>query len=649
MLHAEHSPQVKQHIEEVLQPPSGRNSLILESWQRCTNAHQLDPTTLQKAVVLSSGELRCHQDEAEDMMHTARKGMEALYQQIHQIGYVVLLTNGSGITVDFIGDRTFDNQLHKSGLYLGADWNEERAGTCAVGTCIESEQAIVVHQTDHFDASHIDLTCSAAPIYAPDGRLSGVLDISALRSPEAKESQHMALRMVQIYSERIERSYFLHHFRDQLVFSFSYSPDFVDVVPEYLLAANASGVIIGFNNKFKREIAMQRDILGKLLEDFFDTTLDGLLAMQHLPSYQRVIRTRRLEQPIFVQIRLPERILTSTSQAIRPANPLDAIHGGDTQLQAMAGRLLKLINSRVNIILGGETGTGKEYLAQMIHDSSARADKPFIAINCAALPESLIESELFGYEQGAFTGSKRGGRVGLIEQANSGTLFLDEIGDMPLLLQSRLLRVLAEKELYPLGSSKKINLDLHVISATHQDLKTLISDGLFRADLYYRLSGAEFILPSLRQRNDFDWLLQRLLYDLQGSKTKAVNLQFQLEIMNKLKHYHWPGNIRELKNLLAYLVAVKPELGQTVELSDLPQGITLLSSTLLPPEESTTSTDKITSALNQSQPNNEALQLQLCLKRHHWNVSAAARELGVARMTIYRRMKRFDITLPWFE
>ncbi|MGB0849295.1 MAG: sigma-54-dependent Fis family transcriptional regulator, partial [Thiolinea sp.] len=279
-MYAEHSPQVIQHIEEVLQPPSGRDSLILESWQRCTDTHQLDPTTLQKAVVLSSGELRSHQDEIEDMMHTARMGMEDLYQQIHQIGYVVLLTNASGITVDFMGDRTFDNQLRKSGLYLGADWNEQRAGTCAVGTCIESEQAIVVHQTDHFDASHIDLTCSAAPIYAPNGQLSGVLDISALRSPEAKESQHMALRMVQIYSERIERSYFLHHFRDRLVFSFSHAPDFVDVVPEYLLATDANGVIVGFNNKFRQDIAQQSTILGRSLTEFFNTTLDELLAMQ---------------------------------------------------------------------------------------------------------------------------------------------------------------------------------------------------------------------------------------------------------------------------------------------------------------------------------------------------------------------------------
>lgn len=651
MLHTEHSSQIKQHIEEVLQPPLGRDSLILESWQRCTHTHQLDPTTLQKAVVLSSSELRCHQDEVEDMMHTARIGMEALYQQIHQIGYVVLLTNGAGITVDFIGDRTFDNQLRESGLYLGSDWNEEHAGTCAVGTCIESKQAVVVHQTDHFDASHINLTCSAAPIYAPDGRLSGVLDISALRSPEAKESQHMALRMVQIYSERIERSYFLHHFSSQLVFSFSHSPDFVDVVPEYLLATNASGVIIGFNNKFKQEVAQQSTILGKSLEDFFNTTLDDLLAMQHLPGYQRVIRTSRLQQPVFVQIRLPVGKLTSAPHAIKPDNPLDAFHGGDARLQMMTGRLLRLINSRVNIILGGETGTGKEYLASMIHRSSARSDKPFIAINCAAIPESLIESELFGYEQGAFTGGKRGGRVGLIEQANGGTLFLDEIGDMPLLLQSRLLRVLAEKELYPLGGSQKISLDLHVISATHQNLKTLITAGLFRADLYYRLSGAEFELPPLRERSDFDWLLKGILNDLQtNNDSEKRNLHFRAQIMEKLKQYHWPGNIRELKNLLSYLYAVKSESGQGVELSDLPQAISLLPLDLMASETKVTNTiitDEVATASTKGTPHNdEATQLQLSLQRHHWNISATARELGVARMTVYRRMKRLGVVLP---
>ncbi len=317
----------------------------------------------------------------------------------------------------------------------------------------------------------------------------------------------------------------------------------------------------------------------------------------------------------------------------------------------MTGRLLRLINSRVNIILGGETGTGKEYLASMIHQSSARSDKPFIAINCAAIPESLIESELFGYEQGAFTGGKRGGRVGLIEQANGGTLFLDEIGDMPLLLQTRLLRVLAEKELYPLGGSKKISLNLHVISATHQNLKTLITDGLFRADLYYRLSGAEFELPPLRERSDFDWLLQRILDDLQtNDNSKKRDLHFRAQIMEKLKQYHWPGNIRELKNLLSYLDAVKSDSDQSVELSDLPEDIALLRLGLMASDKkmaTTIMTDEVASTSTKIiSDNDEAMQLQLSLQRHHWNISATARALSVARMTIYRRMKRLGIVLP---
>lgn len=639
----ERSQQVRAHIDEVLRPTLlNRDALILDSWQRCQQIHGLDPTRLQKAVVLSSSELRCHQDEISALMHTARVGMEELYRQIHQIGYVVLLTNAQGITVDFIGDRTFDNQLRKSGLYLGADWNEGRSGTCAVGTCIASGQPIIVHQTDHYDASHINLTCSAAPIYAPDGKLQAVLDISALRSPQNKHSQYMALKMVQIFSERIERSYFFHHFRDHLIFSFSKVPDFLEVAPDYFLATDTNGCILGFNHRLRQELLKTNTLIGTSLEQFFEKTLEQLLGMQHLPLYQRVVRTRSQQLPLFFSVRMPEQHITFAKSPLI-AHPLDHTHGGDSALQSITQRLQRLLNSRVNIILGGETGTGKEYLARQMHACSARAGKPFIAINCAALPESLIESELFGYEQGAFTGSRRGGRIGLIEQANGGTLFLDEIGDMPLLLQSRLLRVLAEKELYPLGGSRRVALDLHVISATHQELTQLIAKGLFRVDLYYRLAGAEFILPALRARSDFDWLLARLQQAL--AQETSSELRFSPEALALMRQHTWPGNVRELKNLLAYLFAVKA--GQVVLPDDLPATMLHnaikfeLQQTLTPSLERLCTQD--TSPVAESMPDKA---LRQHLQQQHWNISAVARELGVARMTIYRQMKRQGIVPP---
>ena len=245
----------QQHIADVVRLathgaqalPTRHERLIRESWLRCVTEHRLDPTRMQEAVILPQARLREHQDQMEAFLHIARHGLESLYTQVAGLGYVVLLTDARGITVDFLGDLVFEPSLRKAGLYLGADWSEQHAGTCGVGTCISTGQALTVHLDDHFDATHIPLTCTSAPVFDSAGRLRAVLDISQLSSSQPKDSQHLALQLVKRYAQDIENAAFLHRHRRDWVLRLSRAPQFLDVQPEYLLALDADGRVVGHN------------------------------------------------------------------------------------------------------------------------------------------------------------------------------------------------------------------------------------------------------------------------------------------------------------------------------------------------------------------------------------------------------------------
>jgi transcriptional regulator of acetoin/glycerol metabolism len=284
------------------------------------------------------------------------------------------------------------------------------------------------------------------------------------------------------------------------------------------------------------------------------------------------------------------------------------------------------------VLLTGETGTGKEYFAKALHRSSARAKRPFVAVNCAAIPETLIESELFGHLPGSFSGAGPRGKRGLIQEADGGTLFLDEIGDMPLALQARLLRVLAEREVLPIGATRALPVDIRVISASLHDLEALVRAGRFRDDLYYRLNGATIPLPPLRERQDLDWLIDRMLRD--GESVVQIGDAARA----RLHEYRWPGNLRELRNALEYARAVCDD--GVIEPGDLPDEVAGGGARAHVPAP-------IVAAAPAVAPRgDDAALLVSYLRAARWNVSAVARQLGVARMTLYRRMRRFGITPP---
>ncbi|MDZ7856735.1 MAG: sigma-54-dependent Fis family transcriptional regulator [Sphaerotilus sp.] len=627
-------------------PAAARHDAIIRaSWQRCVHEHRLDPTRMQEAVILPQARLREHQEQMDAFLHIARHGLEALYQQVAGLGYVVLLTDARGVTVDFLGDLVLEPSLRKAGLYLGADWSEAHAGTCGVGTCLSTGEALTVHLDDHFDATHIPLTCTSAPVYDTRGQLNAVLDISQLSSHQPKESQHLALQLVKACAQQVENAAFLHRHRRDWVLRLSEAPQFLDVSPDYLLALDSSGRVIGHNRRAQRLFepvsGAMSTLIGQPLGRLLDVSLGELgRFMTGRAVEQRAVLRAGGRHRLFLSV-TPAPVSTPWSPAVdttprRPLPveqpvppPLQALSGGDTALDRQIARAARLVNSPVSLLVTGETGSGKEFFAKALHQSSQRRAGPFVAVNCAAIPETLIESELFGHLAGSFSGAGPRGKRGLIQEADGGTLFLDEIGDMPRGLQARLLRVLAEREVLPIGATRPVPVNLRVIAATHCPLEAMVREGRFREDLYYRLNGALFTLPPLREREDLDWLIDRLLAD---ATRPAAPPRLSADARAALHRHGWPGNLRELHNAIDYARTVCND--DVVRLDDLPDALTAGRR-----EPSVAVTPVPT-------PDEDADRLLQALRAARWNVSAVARTLGCSRMTLYRRMKRFGIASP---
>ncbi|MBI3146285.1 MAG: sigma-54-dependent Fis family transcriptional regulator [Pseudogulbenkiania sp.] len=649
----------RQHIERVLtvatqdsglSQDSSVYDLIKRSWARCVNDYGLDPADRRSARILTAHELRDHREQAEDFLHVARAGMEQLYKRVSSLGYVLLLTDAQGVTVDYIGNDALEKDLKKAGLYLGADWNEEHAGTCAVGTCIVEQAPLTCHRNDHFDATHISLSCNSAPLFQPDGEFMGVLDVSMLASPQARESQHLALHLTALYAQLIEDANFLRHFANRWILRLGTAWALVDVCGELMLAFDADGVVVGANSGARKRLGRAvlseagDGLVGRALTDLFKCTMDDIrrLTLAQGAGNGSVLST--YDHEIFYASVATPRItpkLAVTSD-VRPTPPLpacpalDRLAGDDRQMKRILEQSKRLVNKGVNILIHGETGTGKEVFAKALHESSERAARPFIAVNCAAIPDSLIESELFGYAPGTFTGARNKGMKGLIQQSDRGTLFLDEIGDMPLHLQTRLLRVLSEREVLPLGADKPVRVELTVVAASHRDLRKLIATGQFREDLYYRLCGATLFLPPLRERQDRRTLIERIFGEEAAQTGHTPRLSD--EVVERLMDYPWPGNVRQLRNVLRFALALSD--GGSVVVDDLPHELVEGMPCADAPATGAPFPD-----IDSPAPD-EAGALLAALKRNKWNVTAVATELGICRATVYRHMKKFNIMSP---
>ena len=586
--------------------------------------------------------------EQNRMLHThAVPAMETLYQQIVNTHNMVILTDADGVIVHSLGDDDFLEKADRVALKPGVAWSEQSKGTNAIGTAIAEKAPTLVHATQHYLAANHFLTCSAAPITDHRGNVIGVLDVSG----DQRSFHKHTMALVRMSALMIENQLFASAFEDAITLHFHVRPEFIGTLMEGIVSFNPGGRFLSANRSGLFQLglafsALQSHTFSSLfglpvsaLYDHYRTAAPGLLnlcmhngvrvygraqlrlaysALQHTLAHDDAAPT------------LPATVAPSPSHAASAARRLSGLRylrTGDPQLELVIDKVSKVLGRDIPILIMGETGTGKELLAQAIHNDSPRAMGPFIAVNCASIPETLIESELFGYEDGAFTGARKKGAIGKILQANGGTLFLDEIGDMPFGLQARLLRVLQERMVTPLGSSKSITVNVELICATNHNLRERMAKGLFREDLYYRLNGLVVKLPPLRERSDLETVVKKIL----AAEASGARYTVSPEILQLFKRHRWPGNFRQLTNLLRTATLMAGDEHE-ISLRHMPDDF--LDDVDM---EAAPDVDSIAGA-GANLEDMERSAILRSLEAHGGNVSATARALGVSRNTIYRKV-----------
>jgi transcriptional regulator of acetoin/glycerol metabolism len=615
--------------------------------------------------------------EQNRMLHNhAAPVMETLYDQIVNTHNMVILTDINGLIIHTLGDADFLEKADRVALTPGVIWSEESKGTNAIGTAIAEKAPALVHADQHYLEANGFLTCSAAPIFDVMGKVIGVLDVTG----DQHNFHRHTMALVRMSAQMIENQLFAVSFQDAVKLGFHSRPEFLGTLMEGIacftpggrfLSASSSGLFqLGLSMS-----ALQAHTFSSLfglpisaLLDHYRTAAPGLLNLclhNGVRVHARCTDLRPASNNFQHAIVSPSGAATSldglegqaksqpgpqqtqhsdlasehtASQSELHKTRLSSLHylnTGDEQVATLIDKLRKVIGRDISILVTGETGTGKELLAQAIHNDSPRKDGPFVAVNCASIPETLIESELFGYEEGAFTGARKKGSIGKILQANGGSLFLDEIGDMPLNLQARLLRVLQERMVTPLGSTKSIPVNVALTCATNRNLRDMIAKNLFRDDLYYRLNGLVVRLPPLRQRTDLNVVIDKLLV----TEGNGVRYTIAPDIMQLFHQHTWPGNFRQLTNLLRTAIVMTDD-DHEIRLEHLPDDF--LEDIAEARCASTSSEDHAGNSgsidIKGTLEDVELSVINKSLESHGGNVSATARALGVSRNTIYRKL-----------
>ncbi|MBI0330164.1 sigma-54-dependent Fis family transcriptional regulator [Burkholderia plantarii] len=654
----------------VLPAADNRLDLLAQAHARSTSGG-LRASDRPDYAPLSPRAMRELIDGSRSLYTHARPVMEALHAQIADTQSLVLLTDHDGMILHSIGDADFVAKANRVALRPGASWAEGARGTNAIGTALVANQAVTVHGDEHFLRANHVLSCSCAPIADPFGRLLGALDVSG--DPRGFGPHTLAL--VKMSAQLIENHLFANACDAALRVRFHTHAEFVDSLFGGLVAFQPDGTLLAANRSAQFQF-------GATLDALQDQDCNALFGVPFARLADQAARDAGTTLPLTLAtgVRVfarceyadspragsPRADAPRTGGTARPAAPAPAarpadtapappdagdahpeaitfatLDTGDARLAAVLQRVGKIRGRDLPVLILGETGTGKEWLARALHHASPRRDGPFVAVNCAALPDSLIEAELFGYEDGAFTGARRRGNPGRIVQADGGTLFLDEIGDMPLAQQVRLMRVLQERAVVPLGGGRALPVDIRVVCATHRDLRAMIAEQTFREDLYYRINGLAVTLPALAQRSDQAELVRRMLARLARDETLPTRVSDAVH--EAFARCRWPGNLRQMANVLrtaGMLADDAPEIG----IEHLPDdfwldcpggraGETGAGAHAAAPAACAAPAATTLDA-------HQASLIDGTLARHHGNVSAAARELGLARNTIYRHLRR---------
>lgn len=620
------------------------NTVIREevraSWLRCRD-RGMDALSEELLPLLEQEELSHRIRQNRKLMELVDPFLDTLFDTVRESGFRVDFVDKEGYILKSQCSDYLDQLNIHTNSFAGANRSEEQAGTNAIGLAIKLKTPVQISGAEHYIQQFHRWSCSAAPVLDPKGSLLCIIGMAG----HYEQAHKHTLALVTAMAKAIENALEVQEVHDRLKISNSQLQTIFSGVSDGIVYVMDSK-IIEVNHEMCSYLGVKpEDLIGKPVVDTIHTN-PGLGRILGTARQDHKIREIVLEGDgriakclidvkraydngedstgeilIFTRV---EEVQMMAKQIVHSAHyNFGDIIGGSQALRATLEMAQKagMYNSRV--LLEGESGTGKEILAQAIHNYSGRKYNSFVAVDCGAIPKELFESELFGYESGAFTGAKPGGKIGLLELADKGTLFLDEIGNMPMEMQKKLLRVLQEGTISRIGSTEKIDVDIRVIAATNSDLQQAVEEGQFRKDLFYRLNVFHITVPPLRERKEDIPLLVR--HFINKYLPNRRNIWVEEQAMEVLKGYSWPGNIRELNNVIERAIIMCG--GSIITVRDLPLEIQESRNLMYDCEmEGLTLKDAMKKYLDR------------VLSENGGNISKAAKILGVSRSTIYRLM-----------
>ncbi|WP_028535114.1 sigma-54-dependent Fis family transcriptional regulator [Paludibacterium yongneupense] len=599
------------------------NTLLASSWRRSAEAGLTPEGRLPDCARLDARQLARASERTEKFICQARPVMEYLQAQIRGSGSMVVLADDCGVILQTYGDAEFLTRADRVALVPGVSWNERHRGTNGIGTSLAEGRPLLVHGGEHFLERNGFLSCAAAPVMAPDGKRLGVINISG---DERRHHSH-TLGLVRTAAQTLENRLFDACYGHTLHIRFHQLAEGIGTFAEGCAALSEDGWIIGANQPGFALLGISAADLGVTpLSRLLRVNIDDLIDWGYRQPGVPMLLSRSDGSRLFVLLELGRARALSCpvpDTSPRQRDPLAAIDCGDDKLAAVVDKARKLIGKPIAILLQGESGVGKEFFARALHASGPRHAAPFVAVNCAAIPENLLEAELFGHVPTLC----RDEWQGRLREANGGTLYIEEIGDLPLPLQARLLDVLRKKHLIPLGGDA-IAIDIVLICATQRDLKAEVGAGRFNADLYYHINGMTLRCPPLRERSDFAPLLAHLLEELAPGRM----ISLEPALTSAFATYSWPGNLNQLTNALrAACTLLEPgetRIGWQHLPDDLAEELRWQSSA---PSDTTDAPENLREL--------SATTMARAIAQSHGNMSEAARRLGISRNTLYRHMR----------
>lgn len=618
------------------------DEIIKKSHER-SKKYGIEKERVVSRKMLTAGEVASRIKNNIYFINIAAPFMTIIYDILRDSGFMMILTDNEGCILNLIGDDEMIKAASELNMVLGTYMDERSIGTNAMGTAIKENVPIQISAREHFITAYHRWTCSAAPIHNSNGDIIGTLNLTG--SSEKVHSHTLGLVVAAVKS--IENQIKSNFAQNKLIEIYQYMNTIIDSISFGIIAVDINGCIKSINKTACNIVNLEEKYVS-------DKSIDSILS-NWKDIHECILSNKRYqdEEVIFVNksikgrynidtypIKNDKRILgtvitikdiqkvinlVNKYTGMRARYTFDDIIYGSSNMRRLIKYSKNVSSSPSTILITGESGTGKEVLAQAIHNCSSRKEYGFVAINCGAIPKNLIESELFGYDDGAFTGGRRGGHPGKFELADNGTLFLDEIAEMKLDMQVNLLRVLQEGCFTRVGGSKYIQVDVRIIAATNKDLKLEVEKGNFREDLYYRLSVIPIKIPPLRERKeDIPLLIDSFL------KTKALKLNKNIpkisdEMYKRLLTHKWVGNIRELENYIENIVNFNGKTTFEIE-----------------SEEKKIDTNQF-EPLTLDEIQKKAIISSL--KRLNGNISKVSRELGISRNTLYCKIKKYGIKI----